>query len=57
MGVNLRKICQRCGKAGVETFDCGDGPEDDTHCPRCNDRLIAKSNEAREFAYYHPTGK
>jgi DNA-directed RNA polymerase subunit RPC12/RpoP len=58
MGQNFNKRCASCGKPGVETFDITeDGPEDDLNCPRCNDKLIEKSNERREWNYYHREGK
>lgn len=58
MGQNFRKNCAKCGKPGVETFECyEDGEVDDLLCPSCNDKAIDHANEQREFAYYHPSGK
>lgn len=53
MGVNLRVQCARCKQWGVEQIE----EWESTQCPSCNDRDIERSNERREFAYYHPTGK
>lgn len=56
MGQNFRKKCASCGEFGVETFEDYEGQYDDANCPRCNDKLIDKANEQREWNYFHPKG-
>lgn len=48
-----RPICQDCKQDEVEVFEDSDGWYYDERCPWCNDKLIAKANEAREWHEFH----
>lgn len=51
-----RPICKKCGKYEVEVFEPVSSDDDgyvSPYCGHCNDREIEKSNEQREWNYYH----
>lgn len=43
-------LCIECEIEPVEIIDDWES----SYCPRCNDRLIERSNRRREWDYYHP---
>jgi hypothetical protein len=44
-------LCEQCKVNPMEDFGDGElGP----WCIECNDKAIRKSNNSREWAYYHP---
>lgn len=47
----MKRKCIMCGSDDLE--DYGDG-EYSPRCYDCNDKLIERSNRAREWDHYHP---
>ncbi len=51
-----RNICRKCKLRECEYFEPV-GPDDDGYespnCAQCNDKEIERSNERREWHYYH----
>lgn len=53
MGARFDRCCKKCGKHEVEEIE--DWISD--YCGRCNDGLIDKANERREWDHFHTSKK